>query len=411
MCIILTLRGNFMKNMVYIQSGGPTSVINSSLYGAIKEAREHRDQIGKIYGSLNGIDGLINDNLIDIDQESNKDIELLKQTPGAILGSTRLKLPKYYHDPLYVKIVNTLAKHNIGYIFINGGNDSMDTCMRIARLCEEDGLDVKVIGVPKTIDNDLAITDHSLGFGSAAKYVANTIAHIAMDARAFKKGKVHIIEVMGRNAGWLTASTDILPEEFHPDLIYIPEKKLILADFMKQVQQIYDRNGSVIIALSEGVSFDERSKKVKTDSFGHPQLEGVSDELGSIVEEDLGLPVRTVELSVPQRACAYLISKSEQQESIETGRRAVKAALAGETGKMVTLKRVSNNPYKIEFELADVSKIANEVRMIPQEWLVDETRLSDEFREYVRPLVEGEIKCEFENGIPKFSHFKKVKVK
>ena len=213
------------KAMVYIQSGGPTSVINTSFYGAIMEAKKH-PEISHIYGSLNGIEGLLTDNLIDIGKEDQEQLDLLLQTPGSILGTSRHKLPKDFHDEEYETILKTCEKHNIGYVFVNGGNDSMDTCMKLSKLCKEKGLDIKVMGVPKTVDNDLAETDHSLGFPSAAKYVINTVKEIIIDAVCYKKGKVYIIEVMGRNAGWLTAAVDLLPEGLRPDLIYLPEQKL-----------------------------------------------------------------------------------------------------------------------------------------------------------------------------------------
>lgn len=244
-----------MKNMVYIQSGGPTSVINTSLYGAIKEAQNHPDKIGHIFGSNHGIEGLINDDLFDLGLEDEHTIELLKQTPGSILGTTRRKLPKDFHDPIYMKIIENIKKHNIGYVFINGGNDSMDTCNQIAKLCEELALDVKVIGVPKTIDNDLAITDHSLGFPSAAKHVINIVGQIATDARCFIHGKVHIIEIMGRNAGWLTASVDLLPEASRPDLIYIPESIFNLKEFMEDVRVIHRKEARSLLRLAKGWIF------------------------------------------------------------------------------------------------------------------------------------------------------------
>lgn len=399
-----------MKNMVYIQSGGPTSVINTSLYGAIKEAKLHPEQIGHIYGSHYGIEGLIFDDLFDLNQESERTIELLKQTPGSILGTTRRKLPKDFHDPIYMKIIENIKKHNIGYVFVNGGNDSMDTCNQISKLCAELKLDVKVIGVPKTIDNDLAITDHSLGFPSAAKHVANVVAQIAVDARCFANGKVHVIEIMGRNAGWLTASVDLLPEASRPDLIYIPEMAFDLDEFMKDVERIYKVKGSVIVAMSEGVEFPRDVTNARRDAFGHIQLEGGAAELCRMIDAKLNLPTRSVELSIPQRADAAFISKVDQLEAIETGRLAVRSALKGATGQMVIFKRVSSNPYKIEMELADVGKIANEVSVIPSKMLQDKTRMADSFREYLRPLILGEVEIEYEGGIAVLAELKKVKV-
>lgn len=397
------------KNMVYIQSGGPTTVINSSLYGAIREAQRHPDEIGLIFGSLHGIEGLINDDLIILNEEDDKEIELLKQTSGAILGSTRMKLPKDYHDSVYYQITENIKKHNIGYIFINGGNDSMDTCHRISELCDELGLDVHVIGVPKTIDNDLAVTDHSLGFGSAAKYVINCVAQISIDARCFRKGKVHIVEIMGRSAGWLTASTDLLDDDVRPDLIYIPEIKFTIPQFLEDVRKIYAKKGSVIIALSEGVDFPRACYSGPVDAFGHAQLEGVADELAEHVKEKLKLPIRVIELSVPQRAFAPTMSKIDQEEAIKTGEEAVKAALKGEKGKMVVLHRLSNSPYKIEYEIEDVGLIANAVRMIPDRFIADQTRMDPEFKEYIEPLIQGEVDIAYEKGIVKFTHFKKIK--
>lgn len=397
------------KNMVYIQSGGPTTVINSSLYGAIKEAQANKDKIDLIFGSLHGIEGLIYDDLIVLNEEDDEEIELLKQTSGAILGSTRMKLPKDYHDPIYYQIAETIKKHNIGYIFINGGNDSMDTCHRISELALELGLDIHVIGVPKTIDNDLAVTDHSLGFGSAAKYVINCVAQIAIDARCFRKGKVHIIEIMGRSAGWLTASTDLLDDDVRPDLIYLPEMKFTVPQFLEDVRKTYEEKGSVIVALSEGVEFPRACVSNQLDAFGHASLEGVSHELAGYVKNKLNLPIRVIELSVPQRAFAPMMSKTDQDEAIQAGREAVKAALNNQKGKMIVLHRISNNPYKIEYEIEDVGLIANAVRIIPDRFIYDQHRMDKEFKDYIKPLIQGEVDLKMEDGIVKFTHFKKVK--
>lgn len=396
--------------MVYIQSGGPTSVINTSLYGAIKEAKNHPTEIGHVYGSHHGIEGLIFDDLFDLSLEDEKTIELLKQTPGSILGTTRRKLPKDFHDPIYMKIIENIKKHNIGYVFVNGGNDSMDTCNQISKLCRELKLDVKVIGVPKTIDNDLAITDHSLGFPSAAKHVVNVVGQIAIDARCFVNGKVHVIEIMGRNAGWLTASVDLLPEASRPDLIFIPESIFNLKEFMEDVQKIHREKGSVVVAISEGVDFPRDVSNARRDAFGHIQLEGGAAELCRLIDTELNLSTRAIELSIPQRADAAYISKVDQDEAIETGKLAVQSALKGETGKMIVFKRLSSSPYKIEMELEDVSKIANEVSMIPPDMIEDKTRMSDSFRKYLRPLIKGEIDLEYKDGIVEMAELKKVKV-
>jgi len=399
------------KNMVYIQSGGPTSVINSSLYGAILEAKRHPDLIAHIYGSLNGIEGLIDGNLIDLGAEDSEQIELLLQTPGAILGTTRRKLPKDFHDPIYLKIIDNLKKHHINYVFVNGGNDSMDTCNKIAALVNELGLDIKVIGVPKTIDNDLACTDHSLGFPSAAKFVINAIHAFAMDAKAFKKGKVHIIEIMGRNAGWLTASADLLPEETRPHLFYIPERPFDLEEFLVDIKKIYEEKGYALVAISEGINFPRDMSRVRVDSFGHAQLGGAATDLCTIVEDRLNIPTRAVELSLTQRAFPAFISLTDRTEAVRTGEVAVQSALQGITGKMVVFKRISTYPYIINYELADLDKVANAEAHIPSSMMVDNTRMSQEFRDYLSPLIEGEVTLKCKEGIADITRLKRIKVK
>ena len=401
-----------MKNMVYIQSGGPTSVINTSLYGAIKEAKRHPDLIGHIYGSQHGVEGLIDDDLIDLGLEDDEQIELLLQTPGSILGTTRRKLPKDIHTPEYAAIIETLKKYNIGYVFINGGNDSMDTCNKIAKLVKEMGIDdIKVIGVPKTIDNDLACTDHSLGFPSAAKFVMNSVNAFAMDANCFKKGKVHIVEIMGRDAGWLTASVDLLPEQTRPHLIYLPEMKFDLEQFLVDVQRVYKEKGFALVAISEGLQFERDMTNVRVDGFGHAQLGGAAAELCRIVENRLNVGTRAVEFSIIQRAFPQYVSLVDRKEAIKTGEKAVQAALKGRTGKMVIFERVSQNPYKIKYKLAPLSKVANAVSHVKPEMIIDNTRMSESFRDYLRPLVQGEVKLIYKDGIAPVTNLKRIKVK
>lgn len=398
------------KAMVYLQSGGPTSVINTSLYGAIREAQKHKDEISHIYGSLYGIEGLLYDNLIDLDAEDFETIELLKQTPGAILGTARHKLPKDIHDEEYKKIINTLQKHDIGYVFVNGGNDSMDTCCKLSELAKELNLDIKVVGVPKTVDNDLAETDHSLGFGSAAKYIANTVKEICIDASCYNRGKVFIIEIMGRNAGWLTASVDLLPEGCRPDFIYLPENKFDLEGFLNDVKTTYARKGHAIVALSEGTIFERDTSHARVDSFGHIQLGGASLDLSRIVEKRLDLPTRAIELSLPQRAYSFLTSKVDQEEAIQCGTIAVQEALKGTTAHMIAIKRVSNNPYKVRYEAVDIRKIANVESKVPTSMMIDNTHMAISFKEYCLPLIQGEISVIYENGVIKAAQLKKVKV-
>ncbi len=399
-----------MKNMIYIQSGGPTSVINTSLYGAIKEARKHLDKIGNIYGSLNGIEGLIEDKIIDINAESDEQIELLLQTPGSILGTTRRKLPKDIHDPIYMQIISNLKKYNIGFVFINGGNDSMDTCYKISSLCKELNLDIKVIGVPKTIDNDLACTDHSLGFPSAAKFVINTINAFAKDAQCFKVGKVFIVEIMGRNAGWLTAAPDLLPEDTRPHLFYLPENPFNTEEFLNDVKEAFDQHGYAMVAISEGIKVERDMSNVRVDGFGHAQLGGTAAYLCSVVEEKLGLPTRAIELSLMQRACPVFVSAVDRNEAINTGSIAVQAALKGYTGKMIIFTRTSNAPYHIDYKLADLSLVANAESKITPDFMFDKTRMSDKFRDYLRPLINGGVTLDCEQGVAKVACWKKVLV-
>lgn len=400
-----------MKNMVYIQSGGPTSVINTSFYGAVREAQRHPDEIDHIYGSQHGIEGLIDDDLIDIGLEDDEQIELLLQTPGSILGTTRRKLPKDINDPIYKKIISNLQKHEIKYVFVNGGNDSMDTCYKLSILVKQMGLDIIVVGVPKTIDNDLAATDHSLGFPSAAKMVINTVGELNKDACCFKVGKVHIVEIMGRDAGWLTASPDVLPEDNRPHLFYLPENKFDLEQFLVDVKKVYEREGYAMVCISEGIQFERDMTNVRVDGFGHAQLGGAAADLCKIVEDKLNLPTRAVELSLTQRACPVYISAVDREEAIKTGEIAVKSALKGETGKMIVFKRVSNNPYKIDFALEDLSKVANAVSLIPQSMMKDATRMDESFRQYIRPLINGEVQLKCKDGIALVTTFKRIHVK
>ncbi len=397
------------KAMVYIQSGGPTSVINTSLYGAIREGQKH-PEISKIYGSLNGIDGLLNDNLIDLGAEDDETIELFKQTPGAVLGTTRHKLPKDLHHEEYSRIIETLKKHDIGYVFVNGGNDSMDTCYKLSLLAKELNLDIKVMGVPKTVDNDLAETDHSNGFGSAAKYVINTIREIIADAQSYKNYKAYIIEIMGRNAGWLTAAVDLLPEEARPDLIYLPENKFDVEKFVANVDKIYAKKGNCIVAISEGIEFERDESNVKIDSFGHKQLGGAASDLGKLITSRLGIAVRAIELSLPQRAYSFLTSKVDSDEACICGAEAVRHAVEGMTGHMIAIKRVSDKPYAVKYEPVDISKIANVERKVPISMMKDDSHMDPSFRAYCEPLIQGELAVTMENGIIKTAVLKKVRV-
>ena len=395
------------KSLVYLQSGGPTAVINSSLYGAIVEAKLH-PEISGIYGSRYGVEGLIVDNLIDLRKESDRDIELLKQTPGAVLGTTRKKLPDDIEDPLYTKIINTIQKHNIGYVFVNGGNDSMDTCANLTRLFDKKGLDIQVLGIPKTVDNDLMVTDHSLGYPSAAKHVINTIKEAVVDASCYTHGKLVLVEIMGRNAGWLAAAADLLPESCRPDLIFLPESKFDEKEFLDAIGKTYWDKGFAVVAVSEGLNMEREVTAV--DAFGHNSLEGVSIALAKMIEEKLHISTRKIELSLPQRANPILVSKVDQDEAIACSRFAIQEVVKGAKGKMVAIKRVSNKPYVSEMYLVDVNKIANFEKKVPAEMIINNSRMSDSFRDYLSPLIEGEIAISYKNGIFETSSFRYSKV-
>jgi len=395
------------KALVYIQSGGPTAVINTSLYGCITEAKKHRDKISGVYGSLHGIEGLIDDQIIDLEKEDDKTIELLQQTPGSALGTTRYKLPKDILDPIYRKIADTISHHNIGYIFVNGGNDSMDTCHKLSLLFKNSEIDCKVIGIPKTIDNDLAMTDHCIGFGSAAKYVINTVKEVCTDARCYKRGKVFIVEIMGRNAGWLTASVDLLPSDCRPDFIYLPENTFNIDEFLKDVKETYIRKGHCICAISEGIVFERDTSSARIDAFNHVQLGGAADALAKIVETRINLPTRSVELSLIQRADPILVSKVDHDEAIECAKVALNAAINGETGKMVGIIRDSNKPYKVHYELLDTSKIANVEKTVPFEMIAGKKGMTASFREYCFPLIQGGIEIKYKDGILEIAKLEK----
>jgi 6-phosphofructokinase 1 len=397
------------KSLVYFQSGGPTAVINSSLFGVVTEAKKHAKELSGIYGSMHGVEGLIKDEIIDLGLEDSKEIALLKQTPGAALGSTRTRLPAE-GDPLFQKIVATIRRHNIGYILVNGGNDSMDTCARLARFFDASDTNVKVLGIPKTIDNDLLITDHSIGYPSAAKHVMNSLKMAVLDAKAYRKGKVLLVEIMGRDTGWLTAAGDLLPEGERPDLIYLPEMGFSLDQFLGEVKATYDRQGYCVAALSEGLPMAHINEG-RVDSFGHQSLEGVCLALAGCISSRLGIGTRTFELSLPQRADPIFVSAVDRSEAIRIGAFAVKKLLEGETGQMVCIRRLSSSPYRAEFVLAPAEIIANKVKKIPADWLYDTRRLSDSFRQYLTPLVQGEVKVRCENGVFKTAHLRLIPVK
>ena len=394
--------------IVYFQSGGPTAVINSSLCGVVREAKKHPNEIEALYGSLYGVEGLIDDNLVDLFAEDEKDINLLTQTPGQILHSSRYKLPKDFNDPVFGKIMETLKKHNINGLLVNGGNDSMNTCMRLSHLAKEKGLDLKVMGVPKTVDNDLMGTDFALGFPSAALYVMNALKSLILDVRSYKKGKVLFVEIMGRDTGWLTASADALPEDCRPDFILLPEVKLDQKKFYEDLSRVYLQKGYAVVALSEGIDIGVQSDDI--DAFGHAQLEGVAYALQSRVKEDLHLPTRVTVLSTSMRASSILASEVDIEAAIACGEACVKALLEGKSGMMAVLKRTSSAPYAYKIEFEPIEMAADAIRFVPEDFMKDTTHLSKKFAEYIRPLLVMRKDLKITDGLFESASFKYKKV-
>ena len=406
-----------MKNLIVGQSGGPTAVINSSLYGVVSEGFAHSDQIGHVYGMVNGIEGFLNDTILDFAKElPGEKLEYLKTTPGAYLGSCRYKLPEDLKDPVYPRLFQKFQEMNIGYFFYIGGNDSMDTVSKLSRYAQTIGSDIRFIGVPKTIDNDLVETDHTPGYGSAAKYVATVVREISADATVYdNKQSVTIVEIMGRHAGWLTAAS-ILARKFegdNPVLIYVPEVAFDQEAFIAKVTESLKHTPNLVVCISEGIHDEdgtficEYSSEVGTDTFGHKMLTGSGKYLENLVKERLGVKVRSIELNVCQRcSCAHL-SRVDLDESENAGIFAVLSALAGETGKMINFIRNKSVPYELSYGTADVNIICNQEKTVPLEWIIaDGSDISNEFIDYVRPLTQGYVELPTKNGIPLFAYRK-----
>lgn len=408
-----------MKNKINVavgQSGGPTTVINSSLYGVVTEAINNHDKIDKIYGMINGIQGFIDGKVVDMEQVLKGDeLELLKTTPAAYLGSCRYKLPENFEDLVYEKIFKRFEEFNIGFFIYIGGNDSMDTVDKLSAYANKINSDVRIIGVPKTIDNDLTCTDHSPGFGSAAKYVATTVRDIVMDANVYDTNSVTIIELMGRHAGWITAASVLARkyEQDNPVLIYLPEVAFDVEEFVIRVDKELKNKNNLIICVSEGIKdkegkfICEYASEAGTDNFGHKMLTGCGKYLENVIKDKLGVKVRSVELNVNQRCKAALSSLTDIEEAAMAGSYGVKACVQGETGKMVAFKRVSDSPYKMECEMVDCSKVCNQEKIVPREWISEDgTDINKEFIDYVLPLIQGEGKTVIENGLPKYCYRK-----
>ncbi|MBR3971163.1 MAG: 6-phosphofructokinase [Ruminococcus sp.] len=395
-------------NIAVAQSGGPTCAINASLVGVFREALKERE-IDAIFGSVNGIEGIINNHLVDLKTliRTNEDMELLRQTPSTVLGSCRYKLPDYNEDDaVYKKILKTLEQRQIGAFFYIGGNDSMDTVNKLSEYFRMEGADIKVIGIPKTIDNDLCITDHTPGFGSAAKYVAATMREIIRDSSVYSIPSVTIVEVMGRHAGWLTASSAVLHAlgETAPHLIYVPERSFSLDSFMKDIRQEMAKHKAVIIAVSEGIEVPDGVQSGVVDNFGHKYLSGIGKYLEDAVRSEIGCKVRSIELNVMQRCSSHISSKTDIDEAEAIGAAGVKCALSGETGKVMVFRRVNDMPYTVVIEMTSASNIANNEKFIPDDFITSSgNNINDSALSYFLPLIQGELNIVMEKGIPK--HF------
>lgn len=416
----------YMKNLkgacIFGQSGGPTSVINSSAAGVFLEALQ-QENITAVYGAAHGIKGILEENFYDISKEDKEELLLLKNTPSSALGSVRYKLkPIEEDDTDYKRMYEVFKKYNIRYFFYNGGNDSMDTCNKISKYFLSKGYDCNIMGVAKTIDNDLFGTDHCPGYGSAAKYVATTMMEICLDAKVYDIPQITIVEIMGRNAGWLTAASSLASYKgLGPDLIYLPELPFEIDKFIADVKNVVDKNhGKCIVALSEGIktstgayvaeALAENSNK--KDSFGHTQLGGVAFSLAELLKEKFNIKVRAIEFSLMQRCGAHLASKVDVEEAFEAGKLSVKHAVNGETDKILVFERQPGKEYKIEYKLMPIELAANTEKTVPLEWIINNgTGLSQEFINYALPLIQGDSKAPSEDGLPRMAKLKKVLVK
>ncbi len=399
------------------QSGGPTSVINASAAGVFIEALK-QECITDVYGAKHGIRGILDEEFYDISKEDLKELELLKTTPSSSIGSVRYKLANPdVDDTDYKRILEVFKKYNIRYFFYNGGNDSMDTCNKISKYMAKSGYKCNCIGIPKTIDNDLVSTDHTPGYGSAAKYIATTMMEIYEDACVYDTPMICVCEIMGRNAGWLTAASALASYKGHgPDLIYLPEVVFDFDKFICDVEKCYKKNNHVLIAVSEGVKtkdgkyIPEALGEMALDSFGHAQLGGTASILAQKIKEHFGCKVRAIEFNLMQRCAQHLASKTDVNEAFKAGQVAVRKAISGKTDKMVAFKRsYKNGKYTCKYELVDLHVVANDEKKIPLDWInAEQNNVNEKFIEYALPLIQGQMAAPIEDGLPRFAKLNKI---
>lgn len=405
------------KNAIVGQSGGPTSVINSSLAGVYQAAK--RRGAGIVYGMCNGVQGLLERRWVNMDDQikGELEIELLKRTPSSFLGSCRYKLPDWREDEkVYQELFAILAELDIGYFFYIGGNDSMDTIGKLADYGRRIDSDIRFMGVPKTIDNDLMVTDHTPGYGSAAKYIGVVMKELIRDATVYGTNYVTVVEIMGRNAGWLTAAAALARGEDCEgvDMICLPEIPFNVDRFIEKVRAMQANKASIVIAVSEGVKLEdgryvcELADDVHSvDAFGHKSLTGTARYLANRVARELDTKTRSIELSTLQRCAGHVTSRTDITEAFQVGGAAVKAAFEGHTGMMVALKRISNDPYQCTTELHPIEEVANLEKKIPLDWINEtHTDMTEEFLAYARPLIQAELPAFFVNGLPSQIHLK-----
>ena len=404
-----------MKNILVAQSGGPTAAINATLAGVIREAKK-RSEIDRIYGAFHGVAGILEDEIVELDQTfaSEKALALLEKTPAAALGSCRLKLKASDENAdQYGKIIEIFRKYEIHYFVYIGGNDSMDTVLQLSKYCAENGIDdICVVGAPKTIDNDLCGIDHCPGFGSAAKYIASVCVELEREIDVYDVPNVIIIEMMGRHAGWLTAAAALAQEQSRdvPYLIYLEEIVFDTKKFIRDIRAALESSNRVIVAVSEGIHdadghfiCEACDPDQETDAFGHKQLAGTGRVLARLVKEEIGCKVRAIEPNLMQRCAAHILSRTDTEESKKLGQLSVSLCVEHRPGMMASLTRVSDEPYEVRYTAVPIEEVANKEKKVPLEWIAESGNgVTEKMISYLRPLVQGELLCEYENGIPKF---------
>ena len=413
------MSGELKGACIFGQSGGPTAVINASAYGVLKTALES-DAITNVYGAAHGIRGVLDDRLYDIAQEDPDELRLLLHTPSSELGSCRYKMADPDTDDTdYRRILEIFRKYNVRYFFYNGGNDSMDTCNKINNYMQSVGYDCRVMGVPKTIDNDLFGTDHCPGYASAAKYIATSMMEVYQDAHVYDTGMIVVMEIMGRHAGWLTAASALAGlHGAGPDLIYLPEIDFNMQDFINDVKRVYAEKGSCIVAVSEGIhyadgDFVSEAKIAANDGFGHAQLGGLAAILAQVLKEETGAKVRGIELNLLQRCGAHLASETDIEESYMAGKVAVENAVNGINGRMIGFERgIKDGKYACRTKLIPLMEVANVEKKIPREWINEAGNyVNHQFIEYALPLIQGEPDLPKQESLPRFARLKKILAK